>query len=81
MKLFLIEQSQNLNYWTYDSAVVAAANEETARNMHPGTGMAIKDWSATESWCDGPHHVRVRYIGEAADDVEQGSICSSYNAG
>lgn len=80
MKLFLIQQGQNDNYDTYDSAVVAAPDEETAKQMNPATGKP-KDWSyGYSSWCNGPEHVTVRYLGEAVD-VEQGVVCASYNAG
>ena len=33
------------------------------------------------SWCSGSEHVVVRYLGEAAEDVEQGVVCASYNVG
>lgn len=81
MKLFLIEQTQNDDYDTYDSAVVAAHDEETARQMHPGTGNQI-DWGKTySSWCSKPEQVKVRCIGDAADDVPHGVVCASFNAG
>jgi hypothetical protein len=80
MKLFLISQDQNGDYDTFDSAVVAAPDEETARGMDPNGRPA--DWGHRWSaWCSGPEFVTVRYIGEAAPDVEQGSICASFNAG
>jgi hypothetical protein len=80
MQLFLISQDQNKGYDTYDSAVVAAPDEETARQMNPETGSPVKDWKRNySSWCNGPEHVTVRYLGEAVD-VEQGVVCSSFNA-
>ena len=80
MKLFLISQDQNTDYDTYDSAVVSAPDEEIARQMDPSTGKP-NDWSDRYSpWCDGPQHVIVRYLGEVAD-MEQGIVCSSFNAG
>lgn len=82
MKLFLISQNQNNTYDTYDSAVVAADDEETARYMNPENGKQIDEWiCGYMEWCDRPEHVTVRYLGEAADDVEQGVICASFNAG
>ena len=81
MKLFLIKQDQNTEYDTYDSAVVAAPDEETARQMNPGTGKPMTDWDVRySSWCNGPQHVTVRYLGEAVD-VEHGVVCASFNAG
>jgi hypothetical protein len=37
MNLYKISQDSNLDYDTYDSAVVCAENEEMARNMIPVT--------------------------------------------
>lgn len=80
MKLFLISQNQNEDYDTYDSAVVAALDEETARQTDPSTG-GQKDWSDRySSWCNGPQHITVRYLGEAVD-VDPGIVCASFNAG
>ena len=84
MKLFLISQSQNLGYDTYDSGVVAAPDEETARNMHLSTGhpMTAADWgSSIPDWCSGPEHVHVLYLGVAAQGIAEGVVCASYNAG
>ena len=84
MKLFLIEQDQNCAYDSYDSAVVAAPNEDAARTMHPETGQPMKDEDWNENyglWCNGQEHVKVRYLGEAIDGVEPGIVCSSFNAG
>lgn len=82
MKLFLISQDQNDDYDTYDSAVVAAADEETARQMNPANGKPMDEWDKKyNSWCNGLEHVTVRYLGEATGDVEQGVVCASFNAG
>ena len=81
MKLFLISQSQNWEYDTYEEAVVIAENEEEARNMNPGTGkpMTEKDWTSSK-WCDSPEHVKVEYLGESISN-KQGVVCASFNAG
>ena len=80
MKLFLISQNQNRGYDTYDSAVVAAPDEETARNMNPENGKPMEKWDKDYStWCSGPEHVKVIYLGEAVDS-EQGVECASFNA-
>jgi hypothetical protein len=82
MKLFLISQEQNNRYDTYDSAVVAAPDEETARNMNPSNGVPMDDWKKNRNpWCNGPERVSVRYLGEAVDGVERGVVCASFNAG
>ena len=82
MNLYLISQTQNGAYDTYDSAVVCAPDEETARHMDPRDGLQKKEWDHKWStWCDGPEHVSVQYLGEAALGIEQGVICASFNAG
>lgn len=79
MKLFLISQNQRNEYDTYDSAVVAAPDKETAKQMDPRDGMPM-DWDSSYSWCTGPEYVTVEYLGEAFEKV-QGIICASFNAG
>ena len=82
MKLYLISQDQNNEYETFDSAVVAAPDEETARNMDPANGNPVKEWDDRySSWCNGQDKVIVRYLGEAVDGVEKGVVCASFNAG
>lgn len=82
MKLFLISQDENEDYDTYDSAVVAAPDAETAMNMHPRNGAMVCDWDKNyNSWCSKPENVTVKYIGEANDGINQGVICASFNAG
>jgi hypothetical protein len=96
MKLFLLSQDVNDNYDTYDSVVVAAPNEETARLIHPGdewpppdakykTGDVIIDLPNNRTmwndWAYRPEEVKVKYIGEAAEGIEQGVVCASFNAG
>ena len=82
MKLYLISQDQNNEYETFDSAVVAAPDKKTARNMNPNTGNPMKNWNSPYStWCNGKKKVTVRYLGEAVDDVEKGVVCASFNAG
>lgn len=95
MKLYLISQTEHNDYDTYDSAVVCAPNEETAAAINPANGKLIiwemekADWSDAEDWenaislkwCSSRAAVNVKYIGEAASDIEQGVICVSFNAG
>jgi hypothetical protein len=76
MNIYIISQSENGDYDTYDAAVVAAPDMETARHMHPNKG-AI-DWSC-HTWASGPEHVRVRCIGETNEP--QGVLLASFNAG
>lgn len=84
MNLYLISQNENNNYDTYDSAVVAAPDEKTARWMHPGHGGQCTDeeWKAKySSWCHSPKAVMVEFIGEAVEGTDQGVVCASFNAG
>jgi len=73
MKLWLISQTENLGYDTYDSAIVAAPSASAARRIHPGSG-------ERETWV-AQKHVMVKYIGTAAADIKKGVILSSFRAG
>lgn len=85
MKLFLISQTENSGYDTYDSAVVCAPDEATARNMDPGKeNGAPLDFNSRHCiycWCSSADKVSVRLIGDAAPDVPIGVVCASFNAG
>lgn len=78
MKLFHISQTENNNWDTFDSAVVAAETDKDARNIHP-----IRDgWEPGDgTWCSSPDKVIVRYLGEARKGTLPGVICASFNAG
>jgi predicted Abi (CAAX) family protease len=81
LNLYLISQNENNDYDTYDSAVVAAPDENAARLIHPETGRHAEaaDWSWT--WVSDSSKVNVELIGQALDGTKIGAICSSYNAG
>lgn len=78
VKLYLIEQSVNNDWDTYDSAVVAAEDELAALNTHPNG----KSWARWDigSWCPSDK-VTVTYLGEAKEGTKAGVICASFNAG
>ena len=86
MNLYLISQTENEGYDTYDSAVVYAETAEQARLIHPDgkgkwedTAVCRNKWQYT--WCDAKH-VKVRMIGIPASWMELGPvICASFNAG
>lgn len=78
MNLYLISQTENNNYDTFDSAVVCAPDAETARNIIPGGGKWGDSWS---EWASRPENVTVEYLGVASEEINQGIICASYNAG
>lgn len=79
MNLYLISQSENDDYDTYDSVVVAAATEDAARQINPDG----KDrWGYKYSgWCKSPDAVSVKLLGIAASDIQPGVILASFNAG
>ena len=77
--IYLITQTDNLGYDTYDAAVVCAPDAETAKRMHPRDGM-IANWH-DETWASKPEQVTAFRIGEAADECQQGLVLGSYNAG
>ena len=81
MNLYLISQSVNNDYDTYDSAVVCAPTESAARTIHPEghvvVAIAPPNWDA---WC-GLLDVEVELIGKAHEGSEQGVVCASFNAG
>jgi hypothetical protein len=89
MNLYKISQDDNSDYDTFDSAVVCAENEETARKMiptHLNDASEVKsasiDWSIPSScWCASPDLVKVKLIGRALPELPQGIICASFNAG
>lgn len=80
MKLFLIAQNENDGYGTYDSAVVAAPDENTAKQIDPSTGGAMVWGKSYSSWCRSPEQVTISYLGDASSDIEQGVVCASFNS-
>lgn len=80
MKLWLITQTENEDYDTYDSAVVAAKQEETARNTHPSGREPWED--QCHSWASTPGNVTVKLIGTTSLPYKDGEVVlASYNAG
>ncbi len=85
LKLYRISQSVHNDYDTYDSAVVCALDEETARDMSLTNSQPIKwddkNGSHTYTWAANRNDVLVEFLGEASDHLKQGVICASFNAG
>ncbi len=90
MKLYVISQSVNNNYDTYDSAIVVAHNEEEAKTIHPTSWdkelhiYPNGDWNRQyfHPWCKTPDQVTTEYIGEASSSyTEPAVILASFNAG
>ncbi len=83
MKLWLISQTENNNYDTFDSAVVAADTEEEAKAVPPNVPFNDNPPKWDEYvWASSPAKVTAEYIGEAKPGTPAGTvICSSFNAG
>ena len=81
MNLYLISQDENIGYDTYDLAVVAAENEDIARNVNPCNGKPINWKNPEDTWCPKSENVCVKYIGKAVKGTVRGVICASFNAG
>lgn len=94
--LWLITQTRNKGYDTYDSCVVAAASAEEAKKIHPrgdrfwdGGGWADKDgnrspsWMASDGfgWARDAEDVTATLIGIADSTIKRGVVCASFNAG
>jgi len=95
MKLYLISQTVNNDYDTYDSAVVAAESVKQARFTSPDD---YREWSFQErcwvynydvkcqtdflAWTNDPKcHVKVKTLGWAKHNAKPGVVCASFNAG
>lgn len=76
MKLYLLSQSDNRGYDTFDSVVVAAESEDLAATTHP---CSLHTWGCV--WADSVEGVTVTYLGEAVEGTPPGVILASFNAG
>lgn len=79
MNLYLLTQSTNRDYDTYDSCVVCAPDADTARTIQPNDRPPCK-WPVRSSWAPA-EDVKVTLIGVADPSVKPGSVLASYNAG
>jgi len=84
MKLFLVSQTENNRYDTYDSFIVAAKTEEKARMTYPNPDEIEGIWDGKApvygSWCDA-EFVEVMEIGTTNKYADGTILCSSFNAG
>ena len=82
MYLWLISQTMNQDYDTYDSAVVAAETIKKARYTSPSEFCENWDGKAVayDSWC-AADYVKVTLLGLAIEGTKPGVICASFNAG
>jgi len=85
MNIYLLSQTTNTGYDTYDSMVVAANNKNEARNIHP---YSFKDYNeeniwddSYEVWANKPEEVTVTKIGTTTQYNKPTIILTSFNAG
>jgi hypothetical protein len=81
MKLYLLEQQDNINYDTYDSCVVCAENELDAVTIDPYGEEFKEPNGGYGSWASKIEFITCTEIGEANDQQERGVIIASFNAG
>lgn len=91
MNIYKISQDRNRMYDTYDSAIVVAKDEESAKLIHPSWGdennakKPVDWWKSSDpfdyfDWTR-PKFVKVEFVG-TTDKFEEGTVLSaSYNAG
>lgn len=85
MNLYLIEKTDQFDFDSYESAVVAAPGPDEARRTDPGSGSQLiteNDWNrVASSWCNNISYVTADYLGVATEGVEQGVILAKFNPG
>lgn len=83
MNLYLLEQTENNGFDTYDSCVVVASNPEQAARILPEGHLGATWDGKWPSWASKPGNVTVTYLGTASFDTLTNNtvICSSFNAG
>lgn len=76
--LYLLTQSDNKGYDTYDSCIVCAENIIDAKQIHPDR---FRGWNG-RTWSYRPETVKVYCIGIADSNLKVGSVVlASFNAG
>lgn len=76
MNIYLISQNKNNGYDTYDSFVVYARDEYSARTIFP----LDKDEDIYGPWVKNIEDIQVKYIGSCDRVTEEGVILRSFNA-
>jgi len=80
MKIWLLTQTKNIGYDTFDSAVVAANTKEEAKLIHPNGGLNSSNVTVYYDWA-ASKYVVAELIGTAVKGTKKGVICASFNAG
>ncbi len=81
LKLYLLSQSENNDYDTYDSCVVCSENEDDAKTIRPdGYVFLENDWRGG-CWANHLSAISCEEIGIAKKGLTRGVICASFNNG
>jgi len=80
MKLYLLSQTENSDYDTFDSCVVCAENEQDAKSIMPN-GHPFERSEIYGTWAYSIDGITCKEIGTANSDQVRGVIISSFNAG
>ncbi len=81
LKLYLLTQTANSGWDTYDSCVVAAEDEEDAKLYHPRDYRDVGSCVGRREWVEDVNLVKAELIGTAEKNVEPGVVIASFNAG
>jgi len=74
MKLYLISQDVNGNFYSYNGFVVCANDEEDAKTIH-ALDKDGRDWKL---WVSKPEDIKVKYLGEADKGIDRGEILADF---
>lgn len=81
MNIYLLTQDVNVDWDTYDSAIVCAESEAEAVKFHPDGTFFDSMWLATYDWVKMPSDVKCQKIGVADESIEKGVILDVYFPG
>lgn len=87
MNIYLVSQSKVSGYDTYDSFVVVASSEESARRIHPASVCGEIQFVGEENdygaWVGvgDLDNVKVFFLGTAREGFKEEVVCASFNAG
>ena len=85
MNLYLLTQTTNTGYDTYDSCIVAARSEQEAKTITPKNDTFDKNENGysygNRGWCGSAEQVHCTKIGTAIKGTQKGVILASFNAG
>jgi len=79
--LWLLTQSKERGFDTYDSCVVAAPTANAAKRIHPSGREVPSGWWRSLDWPSDPHDIEATLIGVADSSIAPGVVCASFNAG